>query len=421
MDKNSNIKRYIQFAIVVLAAGSIYPLVYLRSAYQETIIEVFKMDGATLNGIYTALGFAFILGYFPSGWLSDKVSAKKLIVFSLAVTGAAGIWFAQIPSVTMVYVIFVIWGFSTVLTFWSAHLKIVKMLATKDEQGRFFGILDGGRGAIEAVLATIGLTIFTSLSAGGVEKEAGLVGVIYMYSILLIVLAVVVQFLLNDKQEHTEELTEEEKKVSTEELPFGKAMTIIFKNPAVWTLGFIIMGSYVVTWTYYYFGGFLQTNIGVDATTVATVMVIAMWMRPIGGTLAGFLGDKIGRTKILVSTLLIGFGGLLAMSILPTTSGTTIFFGLVIFTSLIIYMIRGVYWSLLDDCKVDNRVLGKTIGVVSILGYLPDVLLPIINIYLFNVFGNEGGYNAYFIFSGIFGVIAVVLISVFRKVNVART
>ena len=44
-----------------------------------------------------------------------------------------------------VFGIFMAWGIAAGLTFWASMLKGVKMLAQKNEQGKFFGILDGGR------------------------------------------------------------------------------------------------------------------------------------------------------------------------------------------------------------------------------------------------------------------------------------
>ncbi len=39
-------------------------------------------------------------------------------------------------------------------------MKVVKLLSTADEDGRFFWYLDGGRGLVEALLASIALAIF---------------------------------------------------------------------------------------------------------------------------------------------------------------------------------------------------------------------------------------------------------------------
>lgn len=74
-------KRYIQFLLIVLAAGAIYPLIYLRTNYQETILSVFGIGLDDLNIMYTVLGFIFILGYFPSSILSNMFSTKYLLVY----------------------------------------------------------------------------------------------------------------------------------------------------------------------------------------------------------------------------------------------------------------------------------------------------------------------------------------------------
>ena len=134
----SNARRYFQFFLVLLAAGAIYPVIYLRTNYQETILEVFNLPLTSLNNFYSVLGMAYIIGYLPSGYLADKFSAKWLISVSLAGVGLCGFWFATVPSEGSVQMIFFMWGFFSVFTFWSSHMKLVKMLAKPEEVVRFF-------------------------------------------------------------------------------------------------------------------------------------------------------------------------------------------------------------------------------------------------------------------------------------------
>jgi len=197
----SNYKRYFQFFLIIFAAGVIYPVIYLRTNYQVTLLEVFNLSQAQLNNFYSMLGTAYILGYIPSGFLADRVSAKKLIGISLLGVGACGIWFAQVPSAASVNIIFFMWGIFSVLTFWSAHLKVVKMLSRKAEEGRFFGILDGGRGVVEALMASIGLAIFAGILGSSelmADKQSAMVAVIYLYSIIVLVGGVLVLIFVDD-------------------------------------------------------------------------------------------------------------------------------------------------------------------------------------------------------------------------------
>jgi len=411
---NSHLKRYFQFFLVVLAAGSIYPLIYLRGAYQETILEVFGITLSQLNGIYTALGLAFVIGYFPSGWLADKFSAKKLIFISLLACGLAGLWFAQIPSYNMVVVIFVIWGIFSVFTFWSSHMKIVKMLAKKEEEGRFFGILDGGRGLVEAVLATVALFIFTSVVGDGSSDMLALQSVIYMYSFIMIVVAFLILFFVKEDA-HASEATKVEKKAKADPIKLNaETFKKFLGNKYVWLLGGIIFFSYSLVWTMWYQGGFLQSVVNIDAVRVAQVMVVAMWMRPVGGILGGFLGDKVGKSNTLAASLAIGAIGLVALAVVPTAAPDFFFEALVVIVHLMIYSIRGLYWSLLGDCKIDESVLGLSIGFVSLLGYIPDFLSPVISTWMLSGFGDVRGQNAFFIFNAGMGVLGIITIFIFK-------
>jgi len=406
----NKIRHYFQFALVVLAAGAIYPLVYLRTNYQASMLEVFGITLPQLNNIYSILGLVFVAGYIPSGFLSDKFSAKKLLAISLAGTAAGGFWFAQVPQFSSVVVIFAIWGIFSVFTFWSAHLKLVKLLSTKEEEGRFFGILDGGRGVVEAVLASVALFIFAQIlgqSLDLTDKRAAIVAVIYMYSIVLAVVAVLIWFFVEEDSSRKVERAESER-FRFADLPG------LLKNKYLYLHGAIIFMGYSVFWTVYYIGGFLGTNIGVDPVMVGTITVIVLWMRPLGGVAGGFLADKIGKAN----TIMLALGGaaiaLVAIAILPVTVGAGVFFAVAIVLGFFLYAIRGTYWSVLGDNGFRNVVLGSAIGVISFIGYMPDILLPQFNTFLFNTFGDTGGYNAYFLSSAGFAVIGIVLAAVYK-------
>jgi len=411
----NNFKRYFQFLLIVLAAGSIYPLIYLRSSYQETILQVFNMTNEQLNGIYSGLGLAFLAGYFPSGWIADKFSAKKLLFVSMFMCGLAGIWFAQIPNYSTVLIIFIIWGIFAVFTFWASHLKLVKLIAKKEEEGRFFGILDGGRGVVEAILASIAIFIFSRTLGGSESLEASrqaLQAVIYLYSIVMLVVAVLVLLFVKENTEKAAELSDVPK---TAPMKLNAAtLKKIFTNKLVWLLGSVILFSYAVFWSNFYLGGFLQTNIEIDAVTVGTVMLIFLWTRPIGGVGGGILADKFGKSSILMVALAFAALLYITLGILPSTMPQMTFKILVILIGVMVFTIRGLYWALLGDCEIEPSILGLSIGFISLLGYLPDFFWPVINTNFTTNLGNYQGQNAFFIFTGAIALVAVVCTALFK-------
>ena len=412
MDK-SKLKRYFQFLLIVIAAGSIYPLIYIRTGYQQTVLDVFGIEMTQLNILYTALGFTFVAGYFPSGWIADKFSAKWLLAVSMFATSLGGFWFAQIPSYSSVVIIFVIWGFFSVFTFWSAHMKLVKLLSTPAEEGRFFGILDGGRGLIEAILAAIAVIIFAALiggDAGGQENPRGaLQGVIYMYAITMLVVSVLIAVFVKEDKDEVDAVKAEKAKQKKATL---KDSMEVFKNKLVYVMGAVICMGYFVTWSQFFMGGFLETSVGVSAVTVATVMMIFVWMRPIGGMLGGYLADKVGKINVVGGSIALASVCLILLAIMPRGVNQAVFFTIVIIAGLLIFCIRGTYWSLLGDVRVRKINMGLAIGYISLFGYLADILAPQASNFAFGNF--EDGNAAYFIITAVIGAVGVLICIVFK-------
>jgi hypothetical protein len=80
----------------------------------------------------------------------------------------------------------------------------------------------------------------------------------------------------------------------------------------------------------------------------------------------------------------------------------------------LIYSIRALYWSLIDRVHIERKVLGITIGIISFIGYLPDVLVPIGTNLLFTYTSSTlNAYIIYFIISVFIGLQAIVFIRLF--------
>ncbi len=408
------LKRYIQLALVVASAGVIYPIAYIKNNYQETLLEVYNISLQDLNTIFLFLGLISVISYFPSGMLCDRFSCKKLLVISLWGTAAAGVWFAMVPGFSGIVIIYMLWGVFSIFTFWAAHMKLIKLLARPEEQGRFFGILDGGRGLIEAVLGVIAVAIFAVLmgsAPGPEEKRSAMVALVWLYTIAIVVIVVLVMiFMDNDKD--PDSMFRKGSAVKSEKFRVSE-VKVLLKNKAVFVMSGIVFTAYLLTWTLYYFSGFLESNIGIDAVTVGVVMTAVLWLRPVGGFVGGFIGDKFGRPKAVFAALLCSAILLIVVSLLPKTSGNTLFIAIILILSFFIYAVRGTYWSLMDDCKVNPSIIGTAMGFTALLGYLPDIVTPVFNTFMFDTFGPVDGYNAYFIGSAVIGIIGVILVGIF--------
>lgn len=392
--QDSKTQRYIQLMLLVIAAGAIYPILYLRQVYQPTMLEVFHITDSQLGYLYSSLGTIFLLSYLPSGWLADRIAPRLLICFSLIATGALGLWYSTAPSFPMLMMIFGGWGLSTGLTFWAAVIKRVTMIAGTHEQGRFFGLLDGGRGLIEAMLATIAITLFAWMTqTKGAPVAAGFKLVVYMYAFLCIALGVVLA-LVKDPQGTEDAAANRAARQRNNVLVDLKTLA---KIPELWLVAAIVFCGYQVFWATYSFSAYLhEGEIGLTVVMAGTITTLKLWMRPIGGIGGGFLGDRYSKVSVLVIALFLSALSLVGLMAAPRISSHVLLVFLVLFIGILTYAIRGLYWSLLDRCNIPVATMGLAIGLISVLGYSPDVFLPLINGYLTQTFPGVFGYQLYF-------------------------
>jgi MFS family permease len=392
--RETKAQRYVQLLLLVIAAGAIYPILYLRQVYQPTMLEVFHITDSQLGYLYSSLGTIFLLSYLPSGWLADRIAPRLLICFSLIATGVLGLWYSTAPSFDLLMVIFGGWGLSTGLTFWAAVIKRVTMIAGAHEQGRFFGFLDGGRGLVEALLATVAITLFAwATQTRGEPVAAGLKLVVYMYAFLCIALGVVLG-LVKDPQGSRAAADNAARRKRSNVLVDLKTLATI---PELWLVAAIVFCGYQVFWATYSFSAYLhEGTIGLSVVMAGTITTLKLWMRPIGGIGGGFLGDRFSKISVLVISLFLAAVSLLGLVAAPGIGSHVALVFLVLFIGILTYAIRGLYWSLLDRCNVPVETMGLAIGLISVLGYSPDVFLPLINGYLTQTYPGVFGYQLYF-------------------------
>lgn len=421
---SSHKTRYFQFAILLLAAGAIYPLLYLRQNFENTLLAAMNITAEQLGNQQSILGIIYVVTYIPSGWLADRFTPKYLISFSVGAVGLLGFWYATCPSYRVQMLIFIGWGLCAGLTFWASLIKAVNLIATKDEQGRFFGILDGARGLVEAILATVAVAIFTYYMAGTDDIELGKQGfhqVILLYSTTCIIISfLILAFLSNDfyslreGYESESSTTPSKDKIEHPVLKTLSDLKIIFSIPQVWLMMFIILTGYMQFWATYSVSTFLQSKYSASATVAAFITMTKLWMRPIGGIGGGFLADWISRKLVLGVAMIIASISLVCFAHFPATAGSAVLIIFIIIVGISTYAIRGVYWSLLEDCAIPVSVVGLGIGVISMVGYTPDIFLPQINSIFVKAYPGLLGRQLYFDFIALCGFIGAITVFLFK-------
>lgn len=411
--KKANFRKYLTLFIVALAGGIITKLPYLRETYMEPLSQATGATYTQLGLIMSAYGIVNFICYFPGGVLADKFSCKTLIVISCFGTALAGFWYWTLPSFIWLVVIHAVFAITTVFTFWAAMVKSINRLGTEEEQGRLFGLLEGGRGLIGTLVA------FGSVAVFGIASDAigGMKNAILYYSILMAVAGVLaVIFLENDKPVATE---------AGSVKPLNKKDFIeVAKMPRVWLCGALGICNYSALIFHGYITGYLSNAFGLSDTVVGNLSVIRTYvMMMLGAFVAGFIADKIGSRIKLIKWAFVGMTIFASLYVLIPTHGAGVPLVICNFVvyGLFLYSIKAMYFSTIDEVLVPKRLAGTASGIISLCTYAPEVFLYTVSGNIVDKYVNTAtplrGYHICFIMMAVLSVIGFICGTVLMKMN----
>jgi len=126
--------RLLVMACIIIAGEAIFCLPFhVARFFRPTVLKVFGLSNTALGKVQAAYGVVAMVAYFPGGPLADRFPARKLLTASLVATALGGIYFAAIPSVEGLYLLFAFFGASTILLFWAAMIRATREWGGDDE------------------------------------------------------------------------------------------------------------------------------------------------------------------------------------------------------------------------------------------------------------------------------------------------
>jgi len=81
------------------------------------------------------------------------------------------------------------------------------------------------------------------------------------------------------------------------------------------------------------------------------------------------------------------------------------------------YAIRGLYFSILNAGGVAIYLTGTAIGIVSIIGYTPDIFATPLYGYLLDAYPGIKGHQFVYLILAIFSIIGIYISLKFKKIN----
>lgn len=406
---NSKLKRYLNLIAISMGGGCIFRLAYLRDVFYDPLQEALGVTNTQMGLLITFVAITSFLTYLPAGWLVDLVPVKYLIPAGLISTGLLGFWESTYPSFTVILIIQMGYGLTTTLLFWDAMIKGTRMVAEADgTHGKMFGLLEGLRGVAGTVVSFGALYFFNAFGEG----PEGLQKTIIFYSSALVAIGVVSFFLL-DKNEV-------EGNVDAKGALQG--LFSVMKMPKVWLAGGIVFFGYSFYNGLSFMSPMLTELFGMNTTVASGISIvrqygIAIFAAPLGGIIADKIGTRIGFLKNCIFTGAV----VTAVFIFIPYSGSTLVLGiaLMMVVAVLMFMMRGTYYSTTNELGISIAAAGSAAGVLSLLGNLPDFYIFTLYGSMLDKFQGAAGYKAVFvlmILHALGGVIcAAVLLKMVRK------
>ena len=397
----------------MLAAESIYILPYvLARVFRPTFLDVFNLTNLELGGLFSIYGVVAFFSYLYGGVLADRYSPRKLLSISLIFTSLGGLIMMTYPSYLIMQLLFAYWGFTTVFIFWAPMLKATRAIGGVKMQGKTFSFLDGGRGVVASSIGLIGVLIFSILITEDVssltlsEKQEVFKYVIGASSLIVFIIGIVVYSYLKI------ELKDDEK------IGNIKSILELAKLKSVWLISFIILCAYMgykITDIYSLYASEVMLF---DEINAARVGALQQYLRPIVCISVAFFTDKNGN----INNILIGFFVMMLGSILFASGLIKVSMNILFFISLIIvatgtYAIRGLYFSILKDGKIPYILSGTAFGLISIVGYSPDIFATPLYGYLLDNYPGILGHQYVYLILFISSIVGIYVSLKFKKLN----
>ena len=416
----STVARVIAISSLIIAAEAIFTLPYhVARFFRPTLLSVLGLDNMQLGLVQSAYGVVAMLAYFPGGPLADLFSARKLLTVSLVTTAAGGFYFATLPSFDGLWILFGFWGLTTILLFWAALIRATREWGEPSRQGRAYGLLDAGRGLLAAAMASVAVLVFALFFPANTEalteqdRIEAIRSVILFYTSVTFSAALLTWFFVKEPEVLTA--------AAPPRISLGRIRDV-FALPGVWLLATIIVCAYVGYKGIDYYSLFAVEVYGLSEVEGAKLSAMGAWIRPVAALGAGLLGDRIlssRATSLGFGLLVLGYG----VSAWADVSSATVwvFFFNVVVTSAAVYGLRGVYFALLEEGAVPAVATGTAVGIVSVIGYSPDVFFSVLAGWLIDAYPGAPGYRYFCLIMIAFGLAGLAAsLSFTRRTAISR-
>ena len=394
-------------AIVILAlSGSvIFGLPFFRFDYYDAYMSTYHLTNTQMGVFGTVIGAFGIVSYLFGGVVADGMSVRKIIVISLFGTGIGGLLHLLPLGFKGLLCIYALWGVSTTFAFWPACVKAVRVMSDEDSQGKAYGFFEGTQSIGGAVVALIAVAFF-NWGAKAMENEVlAMKYVILFYSFVNIAMGLFALFAVRD-----EKMTLNADRVSF------KGIAKVIKNPAVWIICLVSFCNHVFCLSIYYYIPYVTDILGASVAFGAMLGVGRKFGSIGGNIIGGYMADKFGTAKMMLTAFVVMLGGQILMLLTPAKESSVIIVAVLFLTILMFFhMNYAMAWTMMSEGAVPVEYSGTAAGLICTAGAIPETFVSVLAGNIIDNHPGVVGFRYFFYFLTAVIAVGLILILVWRQ------
>lgn len=398
-------------SIISCGAVVVYLTFLIRYVFYEPVLLSLNLTNEQLGVLYGLFGTTALICYLPGGILADKFRVKHLATIGFSLSAVLTFWYSTLPDYNTLRIIFLLMGVTTTLIFWGIRYKAIRLVSDDVSYSKNIGISYGIVGVIGLVVNFISMGIFNAFT----NMPQAFNMVLMFYGVLNIAFAVASFFLI---PKFEGEIISNRKKIDFSEV-FRAA-----KHPGVWLTTLSMFFVYTVYTSLSYTVPYIQSVFGASAATVAVMGNIRMYgISLFSSPLVGMMAAKMkSPAKMIMFCMGITAASLFILPLIPASASTImVAILLIMILSFFLSGAYGVTSSLFTETKVPLEIFGSASGILSVIGFVPDMFVfPIAGKWL-DQYGNKA-YDFIFLSIAVSAVLAIgcaILVRKYYKNNVA--
>jgi nitrate/nitrite transporter NarK len=302
---------------------------------------------------------------------------------------------------------------TTIFLFWGALIRATREWGGESTQGLAFGVLEGGRGLVAALVASLALAIFATIMPDDVAlasddvRRAGMQSVILVYTAAAFIAGVLtwVTVPVPDAQGYRN--------------PHPlRGMALVLRRPVIWAHAAVIVCAYCGYKGLDNYSLYAVQVLGMDEVRGAALSTYGGWIRPFAAIIAGIVADRVNAARsigVCFGVLAISWT-LLGLSSADAAALNLVYLNLFV-TFFAVFALRGIYFALLEENRTPPYLTGAAVGLVSLIGYTPEIFFAPITGRILDANPGVVGFRHYYLFLAGIAVLGILVVLALLKLR----